>query len=53
MISGRELGARNSAFAALFSVTAQGYVKPKTNASVVYLGQLTLQTQQLAKQEFL
>ena len=35
IMSGRELGARNSAFAALFCVIASGYVKPKTTASVV------------------
>jgi hypothetical protein len=43
----------NSAFATLFAATAQGYIKPKTTASLTYLGQLMLQTQRLAKQEFL
>jgi len=43
----------NSAFASLFSATAQGVIKPKTAASLAYLGQLMLQTQRLAKQEFL
>jgi len=43
----------NSALATLFSATAQGFIKPKTAATLTYLGQLMLQTQRLAKQEFL
>jgi hypothetical protein len=43
----------NSAFAAHFAATAQGYIKPKTTATLGYLGQLMLQTQRFAKQEFL
>jgi hypothetical protein len=43
----------NSAFAALFAATAQAFIKPETTATLAYLGQLMLQTQRLAKQEFL
>jgi len=43
----------NSALAALFSAAALGYVKPKTTATLAYLAQIMLQTQRLAKQEFL
>jgi len=43
----------NSAFAALFSATARGLIKPKTTTSLAYLGQLMLQTQRLAKREYL
>jgi len=43
----------NSAFAALFAATAKGQIKPKTAATLAYLGQLMIQTQQLAKQEYL
>jgi hypothetical protein len=43
----------NSAFTTLFSATARGFIKPKTTAALTYLGQLMLQTQRLAKQEFL
>jgi hypothetical protein len=43
----------SSTFASLFSATAQGYIKPKTAATLTYLGRLMLQTQKLAKQEFL
>jgi hypothetical protein len=43
----------SSALNTLFSATAQGYIKPKTAATLAYLGQLMLQTQRLAKQEFL
>jgi len=43
----------SSAFAALFSATAQGHIKPKTATSLAYLGQLMFQTQRLAKEEFL
>jgi len=38
---------------ALFSATAQGYMKPKLASSLAYLAQLMLQTQKLAKQEYL
>ena len=38
---------------ALFSATAQGFIKPKTAKALGYLAQLMLQTQTLAKQEFL
>ena len=38
--------------AALFDATAQGYIKPKTAATLGYLVQLMLQAQQLAKKEF-
>jgi len=43
----------SSALATLFSATAQGFIKPKAAATLAYLGQLMLQTQRLAKQEFL
>ena len=43
----------SSAFATLFSATALGYIKPKTAAALTYLGNLMLQTQRLAKEEFL
>ena len=43
----------SAALATLFSATAQGYIKPKTAIALTYLGQLMLQTQKLAKQEFL
>src|ERR1700690_1470826 len=33
----------NSAFATLFAATAQGLIKPKTTATLAYLGQLMLQ----------
>ena len=38
---------------ALFSATAMGYIKPKTAATLGYLAQLMLQTQERAKAEFL
>ena len=38
---------------ALFSATAQGYIKPKTAATLGYLAQLMLQAQERAKAEFL
>jgi hypothetical protein len=43
----------SSTFASLFSATAQGWIKPKTAATLTYLGRLMLQTQKLAKKEFL
>jgi hypothetical protein len=43
----------SSAFATLFSAGAHGLIKPRAVASLAYLGQLMLQTQRLAKQEFL
>jgi hypothetical protein len=43
----------NSALSALFSATAKGNIKPKTAATLAYLGQIMLQTQALAKQEYL
>ena len=43
----------SSTFASLFSATAPGWIKPKTAATLTYLGRLMLQTQKLAKQEFL
>jgi hypothetical protein len=43
----------SSTFASLFSATAQGRIKPKTAATLTYLGRLMLQTQKLAKKEFL
>ena len=38
---------------ALFSATAQGYLQPKVASSLGYIAQLMLQTQKLAKQEYL
>jgi hypothetical protein len=43
----------NSALAALFSATALGYMKPKAAATLAYLAQIMLQTQRLAKEEYL
>jgi hypothetical protein len=43
----------NAAFATLFAATSQGYIKPKTAIALTYLGNLLLQTQKLAKKEFL
>jgi hypothetical protein len=42
-----------AALATLFSATSLGLIKPKTTVALAYLGQLMLQTQKLAKQEFL
>ncbi len=42
----------SNTFATLFCATAQGYIKPKTAATLAYLGQLMLQTHIHAKQEF-
>jgi len=43
----------NSAFAALFSATVRGIVKPKTASALTNLGQLMLKTHLHAKEEFL
>src|SRR6266851_9242947 len=43
----------SSALTTLFSATALGLIKPKTTFALTALGQLMLQTQRLAKQEFL
>ncbi len=43
----------NAALRTLFSATSLGLIKPKTTIALTYLGQLMLQTQRLAKQEFL
>jgi hypothetical protein len=45
-------GDLSAAFNALFAATAQGYIKPKTATALGYIGHLMLQTQQLAKEEF-
>ena len=42
----------SSTFSTLFAATAQGFIKPRTATTLAYLGQLMLQTQQLAKLEF-
>jgi hypothetical protein len=42
-----------AALATLFSATSLGLIKPKTTIALTYLGNLMLQTQKLAKQEFL
>jgi len=42
-----------AALATLFSATSLGLIKPKTTIALTYLGQLMLQTQKLAKTEFL
>jgi hypothetical protein len=41
-----------AALATLFSATSLGLIKPKTTIALTYLGQLMLQTQKLARQEF-
>jgi hypothetical protein len=38
---------------ALFGATAQGYIKPRTAKALAYIAQLMLQSQQLAKAEFI
>ena len=43
----------SSTLSTLFQATAQGFIKPKAAASLAYLAQLMLQTQKLAKEEFL
>ena len=43
----------SATLAALFAATAEGYIKPKAAATLAYISQLMLQTQKLAKQEFL
>src|SRR5882762_8967532 len=43
----------SAALATLFSATSLGLIKPKTTIALTYLGQLMLQTQKLAKTEFL
>ena len=43
----------SAALATLFSATSLGLIKPKTTIALTYLGNLTLQTQRLAKDEFL
>jgi len=42
-----------AALSTLFSATSLGLIKPKTTIALTYLGQLMLQTQKLAKTEFL
>jgi hypothetical protein len=42
-----------AALATLFSATSLGLIKPKTTIALTYLGNLMLQTQRLAKDEFL
>jgi len=42
-----------AALTTLFSATGLGLIKPKTTIALTYLGQLMLQTQKLAKEEFL
>jgi hypothetical protein len=42
-----------AALSTLFSATSLGLIKPKTTIALTYLGNLMLQTQKLAKQEFL
>jgi hypothetical protein len=43
----------SAAFTQLFCATAQGFIKPKTAATLTYLGNLMLQTHHLAKAEYL
>jgi hypothetical protein len=43
----------SAALSTLFSATSLGLIKPKTAVALTYLGNLMLQTQKLAKQEFL
>jgi hypothetical protein len=42
----------SAALSTLFSASALGLIKPKTTVALTYLGQLMLQTQKLARQEF-
>jgi len=42
----------SAALSTLFSAAALGLIKPKTTVALTYLGNLILQTQKLAKQEF-
>ena len=42
----------SAALSTLFSVAALGLIKPKTTVALTYLSQLMLQTQKLARQEF-
>jgi hypothetical protein len=42
----------SAALRTLFSATALGLIKPKATIALTYLGNLMLQTQKLAKQEF-
>jgi hypothetical protein len=42
----------SAALSTLFSATALGLIKPKTTIALTYLGNLMLQTQKLASQEF-
>ena len=43
----------SAALGTLFSATSLGLIKPKTTVALTYLGNLMLQIQKLAKQEFL
>ncbi len=43
----------NTAISLLFSAGSQGFLKPKAIASLTYLGNLLVQTQRLAKQEYI
>jgi hypothetical protein len=43
----------NAVFNSLFIAAAHGVIKPKTAATLARIGQLMLQTQRLAKEEFL
>jgi hypothetical protein len=43
----------SAALSTLFSATALGLIKPKATIALTYLGNLMLQTQRLAKDEFL
>ena len=43
----------NSTLSSLFAATVQGYIKPKMAASLTYLANLMLQTQRLAKEEYM
>ena len=43
----------SAALRTLFSATSLGLIKPKTTIALAYLGNLMLQTQKLAKDEFL
>jgi hypothetical protein len=42
----------SAALSTLFSAAALGLIKPKTTIALTYLGNLMLQTQKLARQEF-
>jgi hypothetical protein len=43
----------SAVFNALFTATALGYIKPKAASALAYIGQLMVQTQRAAKEEYI